>query len=353
MVNTSSYTAVGGSKYIYHPEKIAELLRGGGRTPVSTTIAPTNRCNLHCSYCNQDVRQRSQFLSLDYIKNFINALKERDLKSVVISGGGEPTTYPQFNDLVKWLKDETNLSLGLITNGTNNLCGKERVNTWDAFDWIRVSLNFINDKLLRIKVPNNKDGKLGMSMVFTNQSSKMIEEIAKLAEEYRARFVRIIMDCNKHKAQTGQDIDMLREIIEKLDNKDMFFLQKREYYPATRNTCNVSKLKSFMCADGSVAPCDCWMQNTDKNGKMFSGTLPDRFNLAKGGIKNYLEYLDGVRKPNFNPAIDCNSCGYTQNNDLLEEIFILHEKYPQDSVLQLFERLGIKPADNIKDINFV
>ena len=126
----SSYTA-NGSKYFYHPQQIESLLNNDGHSVISASIAPTNTCNLRCSYCNQSEREKGLTLPLGKIQSFVEALIERGLRGIIIAGGGEPTTYRDFNKLVNWLKTEKKLSTALITNGTNDRCGNETVNTWD------------------------------------------------------------------------------------------------------------------------------------------------------------------------------------------------------------------------------
>lgn len=353
-IKMPNVTATGhGNKYVFHPEQIKSLLSGGGHSVISATIAPTNKCNLHCSYCNQDNRSKSISLSMEKIKEFVNALKSRGLEGVVLSGGGEPTRYDYFNELVNWLKIEKDLSLGLITNGTNNRGGKEMINTWDSFDWIRVSLNFVNNQLLKLKVPNNKDGKVGMSFIYTNQTQGLIEQIAKLAEEYRARFVRIIPDYNKTADEAKEAIEQLEEMTKNLDNREVFVIQNKRHIPVTNANCHVAKVKAFICADGSVAPCDSWMNISDKTGNKFGGVLPEHFNLAKNGIGDYLDFLDGKRGLPFTPLKDCNGCSYTVNNEILDHLFTLRAKHPQASVTELFEMLGIKLNSEIKDVNFI
>ena len=346
-------TAAGGRKYPLHPRQIDSLLAGDGHSVISATIAPTNECNLNCPYCNQQNREKNISLPLETIKKFVDALIPRGLEGVVISGGGEPTKYRQFNELIKWLKNEKELALGLITNGTNTRCGDEIVNTWDKFDWIRVSLNFINNKLLAIRVPNNKDGKIGFSFVYTDQPKEILEQVAKIAEAFKAKFVRVMVDVNKSNMQANEAIEKLNEMTKNFDNKDIFVFQKKGQVPPKTAHCHVAKIKTFLCPDGKLAPCDCFPSLVDSKGNKIGGILPDKFNLAKGGIENYLDILDGKKSVDFNPLEDCNTCAYAANNNVLEQLFILKAKHPKASATQLFEMLGMKAPDNVTDTKFV
>ena len=346
-----SYTSRG-NKFVYHPEQITNFLKKNGNSIISAHVAPTNACNLKCSYCNQSNRTKGAFLELDTIKDFVNSLKERGLKAVIVTGGGEPTLYPHFNKLVQWL-DDNNLETALITNGTNNRCGKETVNTWDIFSWIRISLNFLDGKIRPLKVPENLSGKVGFSMVYQNQSLETLKQVADVAEKYDARYVRILPDCCTSPEQIVKEREFLKDIIKDLGS-DRFFVQDKVPAQAVIPECHQSKLRPFLLPDGTVAPCDCYMLNRDSNGDFYK-TLPSNFNLASvaGKPSSYLEYLDGKFKPDFNPIVDCNGCGFLENNQILEDMIRLSKMYPEKSANELFEILGMSQQEGVKDINFV
>lgn len=347
-----SYTSRG-NKFVYHPKEIWNYINGNGNSIISAHIAPTNKCNLNCTYCNQSNRTKGKFLELDTIKEFVNGLIERGLKAVIITGGGEPTIYPQFNELTSWLKEQ-GLNTALITNGTNNRTGKKSVETWDTFDWIRASLNFFKEKLIPLKIPEymNK-GNVGMSLVYQNHTLDMLKQVADVAEKYNARYVRIIPDCCKDTESIIQERDMLKELFYKL-GYNRFFVQDKIPAQAKLATCHQSKIRPFLLPDGTVAPCDCYMLNRNENGEFYK-TLPPNFNLASDTAHpiTYLEYLDGKRMPEFNPVTSCNGCGFLENNQILENLTLLHKKYPDEPVENLFARLGQFRDKSVTDRNFV
>ena len=346
-----SYTS-GGNKFVYHPKEITNFLNNNGKSIISAHIAPTNTCNLHCNYCNQENRLKGAELTLDTIKNFVDTLMERALKAVIVTGGGEPTLYKHFNELVKWLKSK-NLSVALITNGTNNRAGRENIDTWDLFSWIRVSLNFLRGKLASVKIPTNVNDNIGFSMVYKNQTLDMFKEVADIAEKYNARYVRVLPDCCTTSEQATKERSMLKELIDKLGYK-RFFVQDKVPKPAQLSTCHQSKLRPFLLPDGKVAPCDCYMLNKNANGEYYK-TLPDNFNLASDATNpsSYVDYLDGKFTPKYNPLIDCNNCSFTENNRILDDLLNLHKQYPDVDVNELFARIGQYPRKGVNDVDFV
>lgn len=134
---------VGIEKIFLHPSKIQNLLewdKNDMSYPISVEMTLTNACNLQCVYCSDSelrTRQgRNSELSLAVVKKLFDDLAAGGTKGVVLEGGGEPSLYTGFADVVTYAK-EKGLSLGLITNGTVRL----EDNLLKEFEWIRVSLD--------------------------------------------------------------------------------------------------------------------------------------------------------------------------------------------------------------------
>ena len=71
----------------------------------------TNKsCNLRCRYCyaqsGEDLTKAADF---NLLKRIISEAKELGIKSVVVIGGGEPTLYPEFRELITYID-----SLGIV-----------------------------------------------------------------------------------------------------------------------------------------------------------------------------------------------------------------------------------------------
>ncbi|MEK6938804.1 MAG: radical SAM protein [Nanoarchaeota archaeon] len=61
-------------------------------------------CNIRCRYCNGiSGTPPPGEISLSVIKNVISQVKELGAESVVVIGGGEPTIYPYFKELVRYI----------------------------------------------------------------------------------------------------------------------------------------------------------------------------------------------------------------------------------------------------------
>ena len=71
----------------------------------------TNKsCNLRCRYCYaQSGENSAKVADFNNLKRIISEAKELGIRSVVVIGGGEPTLYPNFRDLIAYID-----SLGII-----------------------------------------------------------------------------------------------------------------------------------------------------------------------------------------------------------------------------------------------
>jgi len=97
------YTSTG-IKFWRQREAMEAFKAGEPNSVVSTHIAPEGACNLSCPYCSVTHRETHNRIAIETIKDYVEQLMALGLKSVILTGGGEPTIYPWFNRLVRWLK---------------------------------------------------------------------------------------------------------------------------------------------------------------------------------------------------------------------------------------------------------
>ena len=98
------------------------LLRGEAtaacvqRAPRVVQMGLTNACNKTCGFCYRPLEARSAW-SFDEVLAFGRFLGEWGVLELAL-GGGEPTVFPRFAELVRRLWDETGLAINFTTNGT-------------------------------------------------------------------------------------------------------------------------------------------------------------------------------------------------------------------------------------------
>ncbi len=114
--------------------------------PLSINLDLTTACNYACDHCidwdalNVAVRHDDARL-----REAIQNLVRRGLQSVILLGGGEPTLYPGFGSMVRFLK-ELELQVAVVTNGSNNEKIAEVAEYFTEGDWVRLSLDSGSDQ---------------------------------------------------------------------------------------------------------------------------------------------------------------------------------------------------------------
>ncbi len=147
MAKTMIYSPL---KIFYHQNKLNQLQNNIRFSPVQVTIVPTNKCNQSCKYCiyrMEDYGDKAfnliEEIPFDKLTEIINDCAQMGVKAIQISGGGEPTIYPQFKELLELIID-LGLEFALITNGVNIF--DDLVPLLSRAKWIRFSLDTANAK---------------------------------------------------------------------------------------------------------------------------------------------------------------------------------------------------------------
>jgi MoaA/NifB/PqqE/SkfB family radical SAM enzyme len=75
--------------------EIIEGIRTGRATrgPVHAELDITDRCNVACYFCNQQDVRTSQQISFEHLAALIDELASLGLRSVRMSGGGDPLAH--------------------------------------------------------------------------------------------------------------------------------------------------------------------------------------------------------------------------------------------------------------------
>jgi MoaA/NifB/PqqE/SkfB family radical SAM enzyme len=98
--------------------EILQAIRSGKATrgPAHAEIDITDRCNVACYFCNQqDVRTKQQ-ISYEHLVRLIDELAGNGLKSVRMSGGGDPLAHRDFARVLDHLQERGVVVDNLTTN---------------------------------------------------------------------------------------------------------------------------------------------------------------------------------------------------------------------------------------------
>jgi MoaA/NifB/PqqE/SkfB family radical SAM enzyme len=131
-------------KIWHHADRLRALAAGRDVAPITVEVDPVAHCNHHCFWC-VDPSHRPVTASRDFLWRLLEELATFTVngfgvQGIVFKGGGEPTLYPDFPELVEkaWtLGFET----GIVTNGSRLLRPRlaETLAQWAGY--VRVSID--------------------------------------------------------------------------------------------------------------------------------------------------------------------------------------------------------------------
>ena len=111
------------------------------QAPVSINLDLSTICNYACDHCvDKKILNTSFKFEHDNLLASLRLMAERGMKSVIIIGGGEPTTYPKFEEVVYFLKN-LGMQVAVVSNGSGNRRILKCAEAFTKGDWIRLSLD--------------------------------------------------------------------------------------------------------------------------------------------------------------------------------------------------------------------
>ena len=267
-------------KLLNKPQKVASLfeVRDGTRDydplyPLSVELHLTDICNLKCAWCTDlELRQNLATLPLATVEALFREFAPHKV-GVTIEGGGEPTVYKPFPQVVE-LAHRHGLDIGLITNGIRPLAAFA-----NGFKWVRVSVDAtspeeyfaekgvqrygkVMDNIAALGALPDKRFLLGIGFVMTRRNTsrllEFIEEMDAAGVDY------IYLRPVEEMPELTPDLAMLYELkshwetreserrrIKVLMNLDDRIQRDNEGFP-----CIAHALSCVIRADGSVAMCE-------------------------------------------------------------------------------------------------
>ncbi len=129
-------------------EKVQVILEGKIPTPEVVEIFPTNFCNYHCPHCRFQTFHGSEtsFMAFETISKFLHELKDRQVKYIELSGGGESLLHPNIEEIMD-LMISLDLRVGLITNGSMLINNEKLLSKLlKCCNWIRFSMDGFTDE---------------------------------------------------------------------------------------------------------------------------------------------------------------------------------------------------------------
>lgn len=114
--------------------------------PISINLDLTTACNYACDHCvDFDILNSPIRYDFENLKSSLHRLWEKGMRSVILIGGGEPTVFPQFEEIVAFLK-QRNIAVAIVSNGSGNGKILKVAHLLGPRDWVRLSLDSGSDE---------------------------------------------------------------------------------------------------------------------------------------------------------------------------------------------------------------
>jgi len=251
--------------------------------PVSAILFPTYRCQGSdgkrlCSYCSF-----SQFgctdMSVETFDEVVRLLCHDPsgprIRSLEISGGGEPLQHPEITQLLSVLdavkQERPEIELGLLTNGVHMF--HESVRDVGVFDYVRVSfpekhclMKFDDDEwqkyergIITIRT-ESRVKRCGVKVLVTKQNQHRVHDLVKRSfETIGVAHVKVKAVRSPEARPSSVDLEGLADELSTLRETDSFYSGLSIDFPAGRvpssRACWVSPLVAVIDPKGEAYKC--------------------------------------------------------------------------------------------------
>jgi len=313
MKNTKYSITSNEVKLFKHLDNLKSIQNGVAK-PVMFHIAPTNKCNMTCTHCCFEGRDKSLELSTKELSDLLESVKIVGAEAIEWTGGGEPTLYRGLADATRQAKD-LGLAVGMCTNGLVKNVDLD----YSLFDWVRVSMNVFDKYKDRSAWKSTvKEMQEFTKVTACYVASKDITEsifydITSFANMNKIP-TRITPDCIQPKEDIQELIDKLKGYEAKLWDNKYAFISDFNTYLGDRidDKCMIHMIKPFVFPDGFVYSCPS-SELAPENGK----TVPEAFRIcAIDDIVRYYEKEFQIKDRG------CSYCKYTKQNEILKSLIV-------------------------------
>jgi GTP 3',8-cyclase len=298
------------NKILCHLGKVEKLLNNENPAPILIEIDPSNACNHSCPFCisghlhlnkykGTDLFNRTM-LKKDVFKDLVDDLISLKINAINWTGGGEPTMNPALGEMIKYINKNSNIKMGMFSNGTMfkrfdlfetivNSCSWVRVSIdagrEDTYDNLRITNNKTNFKtvienintLIETKKRLKSDITIGVGFVVTRDNYNEILDFVNLFKDidvdycqFKPEIIQVERDetLDKSKEQISSDF-WLKDVLVLLDEAKKILGDKYECnaykiddlivdiknYGRNYKQCLGSQLQPCVGADGNVYVC--------------------------------------------------------------------------------------------------
>ncbi len=266
-------------------------------------IEITNHCNLSCSFCSKDNREK-RWMSVAEFEHILKEIKPYT-KTIYLHVKGEPLLHKELDSLLS-LTDAYSFRVNITTNGIFLSKKVEMINQHPSVKKLNLSLHAeykTNDEINKILKSTKKLRKdiVIIYRLWTLKDNKLDEKSTKIVEKLTAFYHLSPNIVEKLKSDKNIKINSTIYV-----DKDEEFIWPEKTMHKSYGYCMALKTQIAILVDGTVVPC-C----LDSRG------IIDLGNIHKESFKSILssQRLNNLKKSfqNHNPCEElCQSCTFKE-----------------------------------------
>ena len=250
-----------------------------GKSPIrklhDVSFAISNRCNLKCKHCmvNADSCDEKEFFTTEEIKQALKKIIAAKPENITVTGG-EPLVRKDFLEIIMYLRENFDGTIGLMTNAT--LLNRKNVDVIvSCVNNISISLDGANEEtvsLIRganvfkqvldaIDLLHEKEFKdISISMVVTADNDLYVDEFFELCKKYECkpmlRALSLSGQAEKNKELlTKQQLGKQRINTHKGKEKEKPL--KKDFYACS---CDAGATTLTVESNGEIFPCNLFVE---------------------------------------------------------------------------------------------
>lgn len=333
------------SKWNWLASYIKDIDKNNSALPFTLRLDLTAECNFGCSHCLYQSKSSTIQKNVDYsypgareldyarLVKIIKLFAKKGLKSVIITGGGEPFVYKNFEKVLDVLF-RCKIEVGIITNGTKlTQAFVKKYSANKYLKWIRISLDSASaaiwqrlhrpydDSSFEVLIENirllaedkNRNFLVGINFLITPINYREIVPAYNLVKELgvdNIRYTPVFTKTGKNIYDgIKDDIDTeLQKVIGLTEPRAQVNLPRFNFLdkPNATERCWFSHFSINLGIDSNLYP--CCLKKYVKG--MATPITPENFD------KNLKSYFRKMKRFN---ALSCSDCMYHKFNDFSQE----------------------------------
>jgi MoaA/NifB/PqqE/SkfB family radical SAM enzyme len=280
-------------------DTLAAIRAGRRPAPVSVEFDLSNRCSLGCEWCHfaythtrgplakgpklEDRIPGGDLIDTVLAKNIIEQLADAGVKSIIWTGGGEPTLHPDFDEIISHTARQSyHLRQGMYTNGAHIDSARATL-IRENFTWVNISLDAVTPSEYQevkrvpafVKVCQNTErlaqtpggAVLGVSFLVTEGNADKIVDMVSLGRRLGADYTYLrptILYDQATPAELAEDTEWIDDALPMLEvfqgepdvivDTDRFHMY-RDWNGHGYSMCHWSALQTVITPNGKMWTC--------------------------------------------------------------------------------------------------